>query len=1048
MKKFLSMVLSLVMVMSLITVNAGAKEFTDGGEISYDEAVAVVSELGIVDGYEEGDFRPTGTLTRGAAAKIICNLILGPTTAEALTADTAPFVDVPTSNTFAGYIAYCSQQGIISGYADGTFRPSGSLTGYAFIKMLLGALGYDATAENYTGANWSISVTKQAKSIGLDDGNEDFVGSTAVTRQEACLYAFNTLKATMVEYDSKSTVEINGTVVNIGGGDAKEMSNTTSSDGNINNDNLMQFAEKYFTNLKKSNTSNDDLGRPAVEWKNKSTTIGTYADSANLKATYTAGVDKGDLYSLLGKTLVNDIEDGDAYLEVYTDGVETDDEIDDLAVKSSSADAGDSGNGVLTEVYVDDAYGDDEDKTMVTVVFINTYLVQASSDYNSSKESLSISFIDENGSSQPSGFPSTIDQDDFDVSGFEEDDYILVTWSKDAREIQSVAAAETLTGEVTTYKESSNVSIDDTKYSYNKIVTGDGKASEFTVGEEATLILDAYGYILYVDEAVTSGNYVYIQDFATTSGLNKKAIAAAYFTDGIYDEITVKKVVTENEDLTSASEINNDAEIGWYTYSSNSSDEYTLKYVGKNSSKYSSDIVEYTAEDSAVTVNGVITNGKVKFLNDGEDVVDIRANSSTVFLVLDEDDDVNVYEGISDVPDIDIILEEDENAYVGYIEKDGYAIYVFVDLSEADISGIDEVGGSSTDYMFVLDSLGKLIKNKDDSNYYEVDVIREDAVTTVKIDEDAGDDIEEGVLYNKVKTNSEDHVTSAKEITDNKGDQVVKTDVEANSDSKNQDNYIDYSSGTLELAGESYVLGSDCVIHLIVDDGAADLLDDEDADYETYLNISGRSLEGYLNGYDYVYDFYAVLDDDDSDTIDYLCVWITDATATDDSDTYSVSYKVNGEEYDEDNEFITIDGDSTVKDGASLTFTVKAKTGVTVTSVEIDSDEQSKTTGTFTVKKVGDDVVVEITAEANYVDVYVSFYTVDEDGKTTTVGKEIKDTVIASGSYITVSADDYDVPEGFSLKTEGAYKRVSVSSGYVEVAFEVVVDDAENETNN
>ncbi|WP_298021589.1 S-layer homology domain-containing protein [uncultured Dysosmobacter sp.] len=1035
MKKFLSLVLSLVMVMSLITVSAGAKEFTDDENITYDEAVAVVSELGIVDGYEDGSFGPTNTLTRGAAAKIICNLILGPTTAEALTADTAPFVDVPTSNTFSGYIAYCSQQGIISGYADGTFRPSASLTGYAFMKMLLGALGYDAAIEGYTGSNWSIAVAKQAKSIELDDGNEDFLGTTAVTRQEACLYAFNTLKATMVEYDSKTTVEINGATVNVGGGDAKEVANTTSSDGNINKDKLMQFAEKYFTNLKKSNTSNDDLGRPAVEWKNKSTTIGTYADSANLKATYTAGVDRDDLYSLLGKTLVEDIEDGDAYLEVYTDGVETDDEIDDLAVKSSSADAGDSGNGVLTEVYVDDAYGDDEDETMVTVVFINTYLVQASSDYNSSKESLSISFIDENGSSQPSGFPSTIDQDDFDVSGFEEDDYILVTWSKDAREIQSVAAAETLTGEVTTYKESSNVSIDDTKYSYNKIVTGDGKASEFTVGEEATLILDSYGYILYVDEAVTSGNYVYIQDFATTSGLNKKAIAAAYFTDGTYDEITVKKVVTEDEDLTSASEINNNAEIGWYTYSSNSSDEYTLKYVGKNSSKYSSDIEKYTAENGATTMDGVITNGKVKFLTDAEGTaVDIRANSSTVFLVLDEDDDVNVYEGISDVPDIDIILEEDENAYVGYIEKGGYAIYVFVDLSEADISGIDEVGGSSTDYMFVLGSLGKLIKNKDDSNYYEVDVIREDAVTTVKIDEDAGDDIEEGVLYNKVKTNSEDHVTSAKEIDDDKGDQVVQTSIKA--DGENEENRIDYSSGTLELAGESYVLGSDCVIHLIVDDGAADLLDDEDADYETYLNISGRSLEGYLNGYDYEYDFYAVLDDDDSDTIDYLCVWITDATATDTSDTFKVTY-----DYQEND--VTVEGDASVKDGDSLTFTVTPNDGVEVTSVTIDGEEQTLTsTGKYTIKKVTDDVEIVITTEVSEMDLFITFKN-ESDEK---VGEEQTATVRGTGkNYVTVTASTYeDLLSNLSENTEYEFvdsnenhKVDFKAGGYAEVTFTV-----------
>ena len=46
-------------------------------------------EVKTLDSYTNGSFKPQGELTRGAAAKIICNLILGPTTAAALHADTA-----------------------------------------------------------------------------------------------------------------------------------------------------------------------------------------------------------------------------------------------------------------------------------------------------------------------------------------------------------------------------------------------------------------------------------------------------------------------------------------------------------------------------------------------------------------------------------------------------------------------------------------------------------------------------------------------------------------------------------------------------------------------------------------------------------------------------------------------------------------------------------------------------------------------------------------------------------------------------------------------
>ena len=53
----------------------------------------------------------------------------------------------------------------------------------------------------YTGPNWSINVAKRALNIGLDDDlTGSFNGVKAVNREEACLYAFNTLKATFWIY--------------------------------------------------------------------------------------------------------------------------------------------------------------------------------------------------------------------------------------------------------------------------------------------------------------------------------------------------------------------------------------------------------------------------------------------------------------------------------------------------------------------------------------------------------------------------------------------------------------------------------------------------------------------------------------------------------------------------------------------------------------------------------------------------------------------------------------------------------------------------------
>ena len=211
MKKLLALVLALVMTMSLVTISAGAKDFDDNADITYVEAVDVMSDLKIVDGDTAGNFNPTNGLTRGAAAKIICNLILGPTTAAELNADTNPFVDVDKNSTFAGYIAYCAKEGIVGGYADGTFKPAAPLTGYAFMKMLLGALGYDAAVEGYTGtADWGVNVAIDMIEAGIDLG-DDVEVDAALSRDNAAQMAFNTLTATLVKYDTK------GTSINIGG---------------------------------------------------------------------------------------------------------------------------------------------------------------------------------------------------------------------------------------------------------------------------------------------------------------------------------------------------------------------------------------------------------------------------------------------------------------------------------------------------------------------------------------------------------------------------------------------------------------------------------------------------------------------------------------------------------------------------------------------------------------------------------------------------------------------------------------------------------------
>ena len=502
MKKFLSLVLALVMTMSLVTVSAGAKDFTDDSEITYKEAVDVISALGVVDGYSGGDFRPDDVLTRGAAAKIICNLILGPTTASALSAGTAPFKDVPVTNTFAGYITYCSQQGIISGYADGTFRPTGTLSGNAFMKMLLGALGYDSSIEGYTGANWQVSVIKQASGIGLDDGNDEFVGSQAVTRQEAALYAFNMLQATMVEYDKKDTIVVGDITINTTS-TRKDVENNTNTDGNIdgerNGDGLMQFGEKYFKDLEKEDAT-DIFGHPSSKWVYDGDDVGTYANEAD--ATYVVEDDDMDVGQVVTSSSYMNYSSSEAKdAKYFLNG-------DDNEVKSSELVA----VGDIVEAYENDN-GDVETVvvsryTVAKIDKVDTDVSTAES-RNGASEVLTLTDLDGDNSND---YYDKYDDAEKTLRGYAssyDEGTVLAVAFRDGKfgdEVLASYEAEAVTGEVTAFREDETVTMDGTKYEFARSKDGtagfvDGTTSNFDFDKEYTIYLTADGYVIGVEGA-------------------------------------------------------------------------------------------------------------------------------------------------------------------------------------------------------------------------------------------------------------------------------------------------------------------------------------------------------------------------------------------------------------------------------------------------------------------------------------------------------------------------------------------------------------------
>ena len=858
MKKLLALVLALVMSMSLVTISNAA--FKDADKIDYKEAVDVMNAVGVFVGDEKGNFNAKENLTREQAAKIIAYLELGSKAADALVGSNI-FTDVAATRWSAGFVGYCAQAGVVSGNGDGTFSPAGELTALQFGKMLLVELGYDAKAAGMVGADWAINTSKLIATTKLMNGIDGSVNQV-ITREKAAQMALNALKTPTVEYTTKgSNIIVNGAEINFGASTPTYVTNTVAKQQTISKDKLtnsddytIELGEKLYPDLKLSSDEGDAFGRPANKWTWKNEDVGTYANTGDLLATYTKKVSKADLYSLVGSSVVSDLKSDKAdtgVLTVYENGAKVKAPVvDTYFEKNASGAAGISGNGVLTEVYLDNSNN-------VTIVFVNTYLAKATGDYNTKKETLNIEFVEINDddSKVPAGTTTTIDNDDLDVADYKEGDYLLITVSeKDTKpSIESIAKAEVKTGKVSEYTVTDYVVIDGEKTSYNKLAGKGVTDVEYTINENAKVVLDKYGYIIYVDEAVSTSSYVFIRNAATSTTLGTKAIADAYFTDGTSEEITLKKVDKATDAATIGGK-GNTTGGKWYTFTKDSDGKYTL------TTAKTAFTVENTENKGKTSVE-FVSNSKVAFVT-GE-----KGTSSTLFLVRDYDGTVTVYTGITNVPTVYVPASGAAKTVTvsGIEDSKGYAEYVFIDVPKKDFT-IEDVNDVA-DYLFLLKPTG----NKtvvDGSTYYQYKVIIDGEETTKYIEDTIVSGNKLGDLFTNIKENSKGYITSGKPF---ESDSAKKIKIDLSED------VITFKGNSLTVDSNPFVVTSETDVNLVIGAKVTALLKDVDASYETYLHTSASALTSMLKGYSLTGTVYAAVKESGSEKLTALYVYISGA---------------------------------------------------------------------------------------------------------------------------------------------------------------------------
>lgn len=198
MKKLLSLLVVLTMVIGVFSVSSFAAFSDVKTDASYAEATDVLSALEMLKGYEDGSFKPEGDITRAEFAAVVCRILGLEAAANGAKGATA-FKDVPADDWAAGYINLATQAGIIKGYGNGMFGPKDTVKYEQAIKMVVAALGYTPKAEAMGGYPTGYLTIAAQKDI--TKGTTGVAG-VAANRATVARIAYNALSVDLMEQTS------------------------------------------------------------------------------------------------------------------------------------------------------------------------------------------------------------------------------------------------------------------------------------------------------------------------------------------------------------------------------------------------------------------------------------------------------------------------------------------------------------------------------------------------------------------------------------------------------------------------------------------------------------------------------------------------------------------------------------------------------------------------------------------------------------------------------------------------------------------------------
>ncbi len=218
MKRILLCALCALLCLSLCTGVYAAASFSDISGNRHESAILKAADEGLILGYEDGTFRPNGSVSRAEFCAMV-NRAFGITGYSVMT-----FPDVSVSDWFFADVRDAVTAGYIVGLPDGSFNPGGSITRYECALMLARVAKYSGTSVtlSYLDSSLIPEWAREGVAFAQESGifsritAHKFHGDTAMTRAETAevLTAMLEYLDRMPVYYSLVTADGTGKAVN------------------------------------------------------------------------------------------------------------------------------------------------------------------------------------------------------------------------------------------------------------------------------------------------------------------------------------------------------------------------------------------------------------------------------------------------------------------------------------------------------------------------------------------------------------------------------------------------------------------------------------------------------------------------------------------------------------------------------------------------------------------------------------------------------------------------------------------------------------------